>query len=100
MSYVSCIHGISISGVQTVQAVPGQPGMKMIVMSPAQAQAAAAGGKPITITVPGQQGGPPKMVTIQGKPVVSGPSSVLSGGQIITLPAGQAQVKSIVCSIA
>ncbi|KAK3923784.1 Host cell factor 1 [Frankliniella fusca] len=82
--------GQAVSGVQTV---PGQPGVKMIVMSPAQAaQAAAAGGKPITIAVPGQQGGPPKMVTIQGKPVVSGASNLISGGQIITLPAGSTQV--------
>lgn len=74
-----------------MQTVTSQQGMKMIVMSPAQAaQAAAAGGKPITITVPGQQGGPPKMVTIQGKP---GQSAMLSSGQIITLPAGQAQVR-------
>ncbi|KAE8743312.1 hypothetical protein FOCC_FOCC011093 [Frankliniella occidentalis] len=79
-------------GVSSLQNVPGQPGVKMIVMSPAQAaQAAAAGGKPITISVPGQQGGPPKMVTIQGKPVSSG-SNILSGGQIITLPAGSGQV--------
>ncbi|XP_034244571.1 host cell factor 1-like isoform X2 [Thrips palmi] len=79
----------AVSGAQTVTT---QQGMKMIVMSPAQAAQAAAGGKPITITVPGQQGGPPKMVTIQGKPVVSGQSAMLSSGQIITLPAGQAQV--------
>lgn len=50
----------------------------MIVMSASQmAQASAAGGKPITITVPGQQGGPPKTVTIQGKPGVSGTSMVM-----------------------
>lgn len=76
-----------------MQTVTSHQGVKMIVMSPAQAaQAAAAGGKPITITVPGQQGGPPKMVTIQGKPVVGGQSALLSSGQIISLPAGQAQV--------
>ena len=49
----------------------GQQGMKMIVMSASQMAQASAGGKPITITVPGQQGGPPKTVTIQGKPGVS-----------------------------
>ena len=61
-----------VSGAQTVT---GTQGMKMIVMSAsqmAQAQAGAAGGKPITITVPGQQGGPPKTVTIQGKPGTPG----------------------------
>lgn len=62
----------------------------MIVMSANQAaQASAAGGKPITITVPGQQGGPPKTVTIQGKPGVGG--TMISPGQLLSMP-GQGQV--------
>lgn len=64
----------------------------MIVMSASQAaQAGAAGGKPITITVPGQQGGPPRTVTIQGKPGIGGTPTLLSSGQILQMP-GQAQV--------
>lgn len=71
----------------------GQQGVKMIVMSAGQAaQASAAGGKPITITVPGQQGGPAKTVTIQGKPGVGGTPTILSStGQILSMP-GQGQV--------
>lgn len=67
----------------------------MIVMSASQAaQAGAAGGKPITITVPGQQGGPPKTVTIQGKTGIGGTQTILSSGQILQMP-GQAQVKNL-----
>lgn len=81
--------GQAVSGAQTVT---GQQGVKMIVMSAGQAaQAQAAGGKPITITVPGQQGGPPKTVTIQGKPGMGGTQTILSQGQILSMP-GQGQI--------
>lgn len=84
--------GQAVSGAQ---AVAGQQGVKMIVMSAGQAaqaaQAGAAGGKPITITVPGQQGGPAKTVTIQGKPGVGGTPTIISPGQILSMP-GQGQI--------
>lgn len=71
----------------------GQQGVKMIVMSAAQAaQATSVAGKPITITVPAQQGSSAKTLTIQGKPVVAGSSTMINSGQILSLPASQAQV--------
>ncbi|KAK3913653.1 Host cell factor 1 [Frankliniella fusca] len=77
---------------QGAQTVAGQQGVKMIVMSAGQAaQAQAAGGKPITITVSGQQGGPAKTVTIQSKPGVGGTPTILSQGQILSMP-GQGQI--------
>ncbi|KAG8236483.1 hypothetical protein J437_LFUL016631 [Ladona fulva] len=67
------------------------PGVKMIVVS-----SASMGGtntnttglsKPITITVPGQQGGVPKTVTLAAKPATSGAAILsTSTGQILTMP--------------
>jgi hypothetical protein len=47
-------------------------------------------GKPITITVPGQQGGPPKTVTIAAKPASQ---TLLNAGtgQIVAMPASGLQ---------
>ncbi|XP_034252090.1 host cell factor 1-like isoform X4 [Thrips palmi] len=87
-SQAGAAQAVSGAGAQTVA---GQQGVKMIVMSAGQAaQAGAAGGKPITITVPGQQGGPAKTVTIQGKPGKPG-QPILSSGQILSMP-GQGQL--------
>ncbi|XP_071439380.1 host cell factor 1-like isoform X2 [Hetaerina americana] len=67
------------------------PGVKMIVVS-----SAGMGGtntnstgltKPITITVPGQQGGAPKTVTIAAKPSNQGTAILnTSTGQILAMP--------------
>lgn len=81
----------------TVNAVPlsaashitGPGGVKMIVVS-SGAVAGGNTGKPITITVLGQQGGPPKTVTIAAKPA----SQTLlnaGAGQIVTVPASGLQ---------
>jgi len=81
----------------TVNAVPlsaashitGPGGVKMIVVS-SGAVAGGNTGKPITITVPGQQGGPPKTVTIAAKP--AGQTLLNAGaGQIVTVPASGLQ---------
>ncbi|KDR18129.1 Host cell factor, partial [Zootermopsis nevadensis] len=81
----------------TVNAVPlsaashitGPGGVKMIVVS-SGAVAGGNTGKPITITVPGQQGGPPKTVTIAAKP--AGQTLLNAGtGQIVTMPASGLQ---------
>ncbi|KAK7864363.1 hypothetical protein R5R35_007928 [Gryllus longicercus] len=64
--------GASVSSSST------QPsGVKMIVVS-SGAVAGGTAGKPITITVPGQQGGLPKTVTIASKPA--------GGTQMLTVP--------------
>lgn len=56
----------------------------MIVVS-SGAVAGGNTGKPITITVPGQQGGPPKTVTIAAKP--AGQTLLNAGaGQIVAMP--------------
>lgn len=81
----------------TVNAVPlsaashitGPGGVKMIVVS-SGAVGGGNTGKPITITVPGQQGGPPKTVTIAAKPA----SQTLlnaGAGQIVAMPASGLQ---------
>ncbi|XP_063235836.1 host cell factor 1 [Bacillus rossius redtenbacheri] len=60
--------------------ITGPGGMKMFVVS-SSAMSSGTGGKPITITVPGQQGGPLKTVTL-----AKHPSLLTSGGQILTVP--------------
>ncbi|PSN50950.1 hypothetical protein C0J52_08145 [Blattella germanica] len=77
----------------TVNAVPlsaashitGPGGVKMIVVS-SGAVAGGNTGKPITITVPGQQGGPPKTVTIAAKPTGQTLLNAGAGGQIVAMP--------------
>ncbi|XP_069694515.1 host cell factor-like isoform X2 [Periplaneta americana] len=85
----------------TVNAVPlsaashitGPGGVKMIVVS-SGAVAGGNTGKPITITVPGQQGGPPKTVTIAAKP--AGQTLLNTGaGQLVAMPTPGLQQQSI-----
>lgn len=68
----------SSAGGAAVSSSNTQPsGVKMIVVS-SGAVAGGTAGKPITITVPGQQGGLPKTVTIASKPA--------GGTQMLTVP--------------
>ena len=57
----------------------------MIVVS-SGAVAGGNTGKPITITVPGQQGGPPKTVTIAAKPAGQTLLNAGAAGQIVAMP--------------
>jgi len=57
----------------------------MIVVS-SGAVGGGSTGKPITITVPGQQGGPPKTVTLAAKPAGQTLLNASAASQIVAMP--------------